>query len=116
LHARFLHDPAPTDVISFELGDDGGPEAEIYVSVDRARVVAKERGVAVREELLLYLVHGSLHLCGLDDRTPLQCRRMRAAEAAVLASLGVVLKCADDDSVRTGETVPYPKTKKTSRR
>ena len=116
IHGRFLGDPAPTDVISFDLGEDGdGPAAEIYVSVDRARAVARERGVEVEGELLLYLVHGALHLCGFDDRTAPQRTRMRAAEAAVLSDLGQPTSARK--RVRGGSRGPAVnrKTKKTSR-
>ncbi|HJP02777.1 MAG TPA: rRNA maturation RNase YbeY [Planctomycetota bacterium] len=88
LHGRFLDDPSPTDVLSFELGDGGGPEAEIYVSVECARRVAARRGGSVARELALYIVHGALHLCGFDDGDEAQCLRMRCAEADVLAALG----------------------------
>jgi probable rRNA maturation factor len=89
IHGRFLGDPSPTDVISFDLGEDGdGLSAEIYVSVDRARAVARERGDTLVRELSLYLVHGALHLCGFDDRTEKDRTAMRAAEATVLAALG----------------------------
>jgi probable rRNA maturation factor len=49
LHGRFLDDPTPTDVMAFDLGDegDGGPAGEVYVSVDRARALATERGVGL---------------------------------------------------------------------
>jgi len=89
LHGRYLGDPGPTDVLSFDLGEEGGgPAAEIYASVDRARAVARERGVEAGRELALYLVHGALHLCGHDDHALAARRRMRAAEAAVMRSLG----------------------------
>ena len=88
LHGRFLGDPSPTDVMSFDLGDDGGPVGELYVSVDRAAAVAAARGVRVERELALYLVHGALHLCGHDDHEDDDRAAMRAAERAVLASLG----------------------------
>lgn len=94
LHERWFGDPSPTDVISFDLqGDDpdpspDGPQAELYVSLDCARRVAAELGGDPARELALYLVHGSLHLCGLDDHEPEQRARMRAAEAEVLAGLG----------------------------
>ena len=64
LHEQFLDDPSVTDVMAFDYtGDDdhldeedqSSPEAEVYVSVDRARAVAAERGESVREELLLYI-------------------------------------------------------------
>ena len=37
------------------------------------------------EELILYLVHGLLHLCGYDDLTPAERRIMRAREKEILA-------------------------------
>jgi len=89
LHGRHLADPSPTDVIAFDLSDPhGGVSAEIYASVERARMVARERGVAAGRELALYLVHGALHLSGFDDRRTAARRAMRAAERAVLDALG----------------------------
>jgi len=89
LHGRFLGDPSPTDVIAFDLGaEGGGPAAEIYASLDCARRVAARRGVSLERELALYLIHGSLHLCGLDDHAEEGRREMRNAERALLAELG----------------------------
>lgn len=87
LHERFLGDPSPTDVIAFELGEDGGLYGELCCSVDCARRVARERGVTFERELALYLVHGALHLCGFEDHAPRARRKMRAAERAVLRAL-----------------------------
>lgn len=98
LHGRFLGDPAPTDVIAFDLGGGGGPEAEIYVSVDCARRVAAERGVEPARELALYLVHGALHLCGFDDHEDADRSAMRAAERAILAALGYAPDSAPHDA------------------
>jgi probable rRNA maturation factor len=89
LHGRFLDDPSPTDVMSFHLGDDdGGPWGEVVVSVDRAREVALARGGDLPRELLLYAVHGTLHLCGFDDLEEPDREAMRRAEAAVLERIG----------------------------
>lgn len=99
LHAQFLGDPTPTDVMSFDLGEDGGgPAGELYVSVDRARAVADARGVRVVRELALYLVHGTLHLCGHDDHADEARASMRAAERAVLTGLGYEDDGAPHDS------------------
>jgi rRNA maturation RNase YbeY len=88
IHGRFLDDPSTTDVISFELGDEaGGPAGEICVSVERAASVARRRGLDPAGELRLYLVHGALHLCGFDDRSPRDRARMRRAETVVLRAL-----------------------------
>ncbi len=89
LHERVLSDPTPTDVITFDLGEEGGgPVGELYVSPERARAVARRRGGSVERELSLYVVHGVLHLCGYDDEKPRDRSRMRAAERAVLERLG----------------------------
>jgi probable rRNA maturation factor len=89
LHGRWLGDGAPTDVITFDLaGAGGGPVGEVYISVRRATLEARRRGVRVERELALYLVHGVLHLCGFDDRTARARRAMRVAERSVLAALG----------------------------
>jgi probable rRNA maturation factor len=89
MHGRWLDDASPTDVITFDLDDEhGGPAGELYVSVDRARKVATERGGSAARELALYLVHGVLHLCGHDDRRPTARLRMRRAERRVLDRLG----------------------------
>ena len=89
LHARFLGDPSPTDVITFDLGEEGpGPAAELYVSVDCAERECARRGDGLGREIALYLVHGALHLCGYDDHEDEARARMRAAEREVLARLG----------------------------
>lgn len=106
MHEEFLSDPSKTDVITFP-GDDAfsaprlrsiaGTGAqdnlepdedsfagEVCVCVDQALRVAKELKIAPADELLLYLVHGWLHLAGLDDIEESDRRAMREAEALVL--------------------------------
>jgi probable rRNA maturation factor len=87
LHATFLDDPSPTDVITFGGTPALGQAGEICVSVDTARVFAAGHRHDLSEELTLYVVHGWLHLAGHDDRQPDQKKRMRAAEARALALL-----------------------------
>ncbi len=79
------HDWA-TDVVTFPLGPPG-PWGALAVSGETARREARRRGVPFDRELALYVAHGALHLHGLDDRTPAQRRRMRAAERRALARL-----------------------------
>lgn len=92
LHGAFLGDASVTDVMAFPLAgedaDEGGPDGEIYVSVDRAAAVARARRVELRRELTLYVVHGTLHLCGHDDHDPKRRAEMRKAEARVMERLG----------------------------
>ena len=94
LHGEYLGDPTPTDVISFDL--DGS--AEIVVSVETARRVAKQSGHLVRAEVALYVVHGLLHVCGFDDLRPRERRRMRDAERAVMRSLRLAVREVDGEN------------------
>jgi rRNA maturation RNase YbeY len=92
LHLQFLHVPGTTDVITFELEHDahGRPTAgEVVVCVPEARRQAAKRGVKVEHELLLYALHGVLHLSGYDDLEPAAHRRMHRAEDRVLTKIGI---------------------------
>jgi probable rRNA maturation factor len=82
LHGRYLGDWAPTDVLSF-------PHGEIVVSGETARREARARGIEPLHELLLYVVHGALHLAGHRDKKARDRARMRREERRVLAALGV---------------------------
>ena len=90
LHADFLADPAVTDVITFEGDPALGTAGEICVSADAARRQVRDGNTAGRDfatELLLYVVHGWLHLAGYDDLRPDRKRVMRRAEARALRLL-----------------------------
>lgn len=91
LHQRFLHDPTPTDVITFPLEQDEQHLAgEIVASATTAASAAVRIGWSTQEELLLYVLHGTLHLLGYDDTTPTAKRRMRSRERHYLTALGLV--------------------------
>jgi probable rRNA maturation factor len=86
LHGEFLNDPTPTDVITFAGDPALGAAGEICVSADAAaRQAAGPR--AFSTELMLYVVHGWLHLAGYDDLQPAKKRVMRRAEARALKLL-----------------------------
>jgi probable rRNA maturation factor len=91
LNRRHLSHDYPTDVLSFLLADPPPClEGEVIVSWDRACEVARQYGWPVEDELLLYVIHGMLHLVGYDDHDSQQLQRMREAETRHLASLGRV--------------------------
>jgi probable rRNA maturation factor len=80
----------PTDVLAFALGAGGrdGFDAEVIVSLDTARREAAAHGVEPAAELLLYVVHGVLHLMGHDDHALADARRMHARALSILEALG----------------------------
>ncbi len=85
VHADFMADPTPTDVITFPANVAMESAGEIIVSVDHAHSRAQELGEPFSRELSLYLIHGWLHLAGYDDRNESDRAEMRLAEQAALA-------------------------------
>src|SRR2546421_1185274 len=92
LHERFMNDSSPTDVLTFPLDEDSRGRAisgEIVVNVSQALRESRRRGIALPNELLLYALHGMLHLMGMDDRTDADFDRMHRLEDRILGKLGV---------------------------
>jgi probable rRNA maturation factor len=75
-----------TDVLSFGYDDGEGDVADgdIVVSLERVREQAKRFRVSAGRELARVVVHGALHLAGLDHQGSAERRRMRAREDRVL--------------------------------
>lgn len=91
LNRQHLQHDYPTDVLSFVLEHTGQRlVGEILVSADQAAATAPDYGWAAECELLLYVIHGALHLVGHDDHDPLQREAMRRAEAEHLARFGLL--------------------------
>jgi probable rRNA maturation factor len=87
-HHRFLKLNTPTDVLTFPLHDLGEPLAGvIVVSVETARRVAPQHGNTTDQEVQLYAIHGVLHLCGYDDRTRRDARRMRRRQDVLISQI-----------------------------
>jgi probable rRNA maturation factor len=85
LHDEFLGDPTPTDVLSFVFERlESRLEGEVVVSADTAQAVAPRFAATAEDELLRYVVHGTLHLVGYDDATPSGRAAMRKQERRYL--------------------------------
>ncbi len=90
LNRRYLRHDEPTDVLSFLLERSGEKlEGEIVVSADTALRAAPRYDWSAGDELLLYVIHGTLHLLGHDDQTPPQRAAMQDRERAYLARFGL---------------------------
>jgi probable rRNA maturation factor len=83
-NVKYHDTPGATDILSFDYGNGQG---ELIISVEHAVAQAKRYRTTAARELILYVVHGILHLHGYNDLTPTQRRRMRAAERRLLSHL-----------------------------
>ena len=94
LNREYLGIDSPTDVLSFPAGETD-PESgaaylgDIIISAPRALKQAAQGEHAMTAELQLLVVHGVLHLLGHDHAEPDEKARMWAAQAEVLAALGL---------------------------
>ncbi|MBW3596171.1 MAG: rRNA maturation RNase YbeY [Planctomycetes bacterium] len=89
LNRLHLEHDRPTDVLSFLLDNGERLEGEIVISADTASATAPKFGWTTGDELLLYAIHGALHLVGYDDQDPAAQAEMRQQEAALLARFGL---------------------------
>ena len=92
VHGEFLNDPTTTDVVTFplETNEKGEvTEGEVVICVPEAIRCARQRGHRTRNELLLYAIHGMLHLSGYDDTSKREFGRMHAKEDEILSELGL---------------------------
>ena len=85
LHLQFLNDPTPTDVMAFPY-DDEDLCGEIVVNIDMAAQQCASFRKNFSQEILLYVVHGALHLIGFDDLCEASKQNMRIAEERILSS------------------------------
>jgi probable rRNA maturation factor len=89
LNSRFAGRDSATDVLAFAYdGEADCVEGEIVVNAELAARQAASRPHSPEGELVLYLVHGLLHLLGHDDHDADETRRMREQEQEVLAAAG----------------------------
>lgn len=86
LHADFFGDPDVTDVMTFPAEEDDHV-GDIAVCPSVAWNLAQSDGVNFAHELTLYIVHGFLHLSGMEDHTAAGRRAMRKAERMIMAHL-----------------------------
>jgi probable rRNA maturation factor len=68
LNHRFRGKDTATDVLSFPSGEKN-PIGDVAISLARARTQAKECGHSTEEEICILLLHGLLHLLGMDHET-----------------------------------------------
>ncbi len=87
---QFLQHDYPTDVITFPWDEAASPlEGDIMVSAETAKRVADQYGWSPDEELLLYVIHGALHLAGYDDHCDEDQAAMRERETHYLNELDI---------------------------
>lgn len=74
-----------TDIITFDYDEDDIINGDLVISLDTVRTNAEKFGKTYEEELYRVIIHGILHLCGINDKGPGEREIMEAAENKALA-------------------------------
>ena len=85
VNRQFLQHDYFTDIITFDNSTATRISGDLFISLDTVRSNAEGLGVAYDQELLRVIIHGILHLCGINDKGPGERELMEAAENKALA-------------------------------
>ncbi len=101
LNKQYFNSDEVTDVISFPLSNNKNLlSGEIIVSVetavDTAVDTAGKRNISIEGEIVLYIIHGILHLLGYDDGNEGDARAMHEKESKILKTLGYNVPRVED--------------------
>ena len=87
VNRQFLNHDYFTDIITFDYCRGRMLRGDMVISLDTVASNAAERGIPYERELLRVIVHGVLHLCGINDKGPGEREIMEAHENDALAML-----------------------------
>lgn len=76
-----------TDIITFDYDEGDTINGDLVISLDTVRTNAEKFGKTYEEELHRVIIHGILHLCGINDKGPGEREIMEAAENKALEIL-----------------------------
>ena len=92
VNRQYLQHDYYTDIITFDYCDDeavmghaNSISGDIFISLDTVRTNAEQQGTEYDEELNRVIIHGILHLCGINDKGPGEREQMEAAENQALS-------------------------------
>ena len=91
INNQFLGHDYYTDIITFDYTEGDTINGELYISIDTVRANAEEYNQDFPDELHRVIIHGILHLCGLDDHCDEDIKEMRDAENLSLQKLSMLL-------------------------
>jgi rRNA maturation RNase YbeY len=84
VNREYLQHDYYTDIITFDYCEDDVVNGDLVISLDTVRSNAELFGKDYDEELHRVIIHGVLHLCGLNDKGPGERELMEAAEDRAL--------------------------------
>ena len=87
VNRQFLQHDYYTDIITFDYCEGNRIAGDLFISLDTVRTNAEQFDAAYDTELHRVIIHGILHLCGINDKGPGEREIMEAAENKALDML-----------------------------
>ena len=87
VNRQYLQHDYYTDIITFDYDEDDVISGDLFISLDTVRTNAEQVGATYEEELHRVIIHGILHLCGINDKGPGEREIMEENENNALAML-----------------------------
>ena len=85
VNREYLQHDYYTDIITFDYSEGDTIAGDLFISLDTVRTNAAQFDTTYDEELRRVIIHGILHLCGINDKGPGEREQMEAAENQALA-------------------------------
>lgn len=85
VNRQYLQHDYYTDIITFDYCEGDVISGDLFISLDTVRTNAEQVGATYEQELHRVIIHGILHLCGINDKGPGEREIMEAAENSALA-------------------------------
>ena len=88
VNREYLQHDYYTDIITFDYTEDDVISGDLFISLDTVRTNSEQFATEYDEELHRTIIHGILHLCGINDKGPGEREMMEEAENRALAMRG----------------------------
>ena len=85
VNRQYLEHDYYTDIITFDYTEGNRISGDLFISLNTVRTNAEQFGQPYERELYRVIIHGILHLCGINDKGPGERELMEAAENRALA-------------------------------
>lgn len=89
VNRQYLQHDYYTDIITFDYTEEKKISGDLFISLDTVATNAEKFGATYETELHRVIIHGILHLCGLNDKGPGEREIMEAAENKALSLMRV---------------------------
>lgn len=90
VNVEYLNHDYYTDIITFDYCEGDTISGDLFISLDTVKSNSELVGATYEQELFRVIIHGILHLCGINDKGPGEREIMEAAENKALAMLPVL--------------------------